>query len=122
MIVGLKQVGDLDLIENESVLADVCNADDRPRVLAMASLVERLFDKFDYESSPEFLSKLDGRSETLRAMQIKLLTAEKKKQLAERFGCSLTQILCSQDAYVLVPPDSHADLDELKAMASSIAK
>jgi hypothetical protein len=122
MLVGLKEVGDLETVGSESVLASVCKADDRPKVLAMASIVERLLDEFDYETSPEFLCKIDGKSEQLQAMQRNLLTSERRKQLAERFGRSLTQILRSRDAYVLAPPVWHVELDELRTIASSIAK
>lgn len=120
VLVGLKEAGDLEIVGSESVLANICKFNDRPKVLAMASIVRRLLDEFDYELSPEFLEKIDGKSEHLQAMQRKLLTRERRKQLAERFGRSLTQIVDSRDAYAFVPSVRHIKLDELRSIAKSI--
>lgn len=120
MLVGLKEVGDLDIVSSDAVLSSACSAKDRPTVLAMAELVEQLLEGFDYEKSPEFKRKLSGKSEDVQAMHRKLLSAERLKRLTERFGSSLTVLLVSNDAYDLVPVDHHAALDRLKMLASTL--
>jgi hypothetical protein len=66
VIVGLKRVGNLNSVRSDHVLAGTWRPEDRLTVLEMASVVERLLEEFDHENSPEFLSKLVGKSDQLR--------------------------------------------------------
>ena len=61
MLVGLKEVNDLDLVEGDSVLNVSCTESDKSTVRAMASLIDQIYDDFDYEVSPEFLDKTGGK-------------------------------------------------------------
>lgn len=120
MLVGLKQVDDLDVVSSEAVLSSVCSLKNRTSVLKMASIVDQLLDVFDYELSPEFATKLNGKSAEVQAMHRKLLSPDRRKHVLERFGRALTELLDSREAYDLVPADNHGALDELRTLALSI--
>ncbi len=120
MLVGLKEVGDLDIVSSDAVLSSACNAEHRSAVLAMAELVEQLLKGFDYEKSPEFQRKVSGKSADVQSMYRKMLSPDRLKRLAERFGISLTVLPVSNDAYDLVPAEYHDALDRLKLLASTL--
>lgn len=121
MLVGLKEVDDLDIVSSDAVLSSACKAEDRPTVLAMAAIVDQLLDSFDYEKSPEFEAKIYGKSDDVQAMHRKLLSPDRRKKLSARFGKSLTELLVSEEAFELVPITSHIRLNELRSLASSIS-
>lgn len=121
MLVGLKEVGDLDIVSSDAVLSSTCRNEDRPTVLAMAAIVEQLLDVFDYEESPEFQSKINGKSDDVQAMHRKLLSPDRRKKLLTRFGKALTELLVSEEAFDLVPSENHDRLSELRALASRIS-
>jgi hypothetical protein len=120
MLVGLHEVGDLDLITKETVLSSICKTDDQPKVLAMATIVQQLMGAFDYENSPEFSAAIDGKSAAFQAMQRKLLTPDKLEKLRTKFADALAELLVSAEVYKLLPSSGHASLDKLKTLASSI--
>ncbi len=120
MLVGLKEVNDLDLVQGDAVLAASCPESDNVIVRAMAAIVEDIYDGFDYESSPEFLQKIDGKSEQVQTMHRKLLDNEKLKAAKKRLGECITKLLEMDDAYNLVAVAHHHRLDELKELAESL--
>lgn len=122
MLVGLREVGDLDIVSSEAVLSSACRTEDRPKVLAMAAIVEQLLDSFNYEESPEFQSKINGKPDDVQAMHRKFLSPDRRKKLLTRFGKSLTELLVSDEAFDLVPSENHDWLSELRTLASSISK
>lgn len=121
MIVGLKEVNDLDLLE-DAVLNTICVASDKTTIQAMAAIIDLIYDEFDYESSPEFLQKIEGKSEQLQAMFRKLLDKEKLNEARKRLGRSITAILNSRDAYNLVAVPHHQRLRELKELTESLSE
>ncbi len=122
MLVGLKEVNDLDLVDDNAVLAASCRDSDRGTVRAMAKIIEDIYESFDYEVSPEFIGKLDGKSEQVQTMHRKLLDQSKRKDAVRRLGESITRILASNDVFELVRLEQHHLLVELKELAESIGQ
>jgi len=122
MLVGLKEVNDLDLVDDNAVMVASCQDSDRVVVRAMAKLIEEIYDSFSYEMSPEFIGKLEGKSEQVQTMHRKLLDQSKRKDVMRRLGESLTQILTSNGAFELVRLEHHHLLVELKELAESIGQ
>lgn len=121
MLVGLKEVGDLDIVSSDAVLSSACSTNNRPTVLAMAEAIDQLLETFDYQASPEFVSKIADKSEEVQAKHRKLLSPDRLKRLKGRFGKSLTELLVSREAYDLVPLEVHKVLDNLKTLASNLS-
>ncbi len=120
MIVGLKEVNDLDLLKDDTLL-NVSRFDlDKKTVRAMSIIIDKIFNEFDYEHSPEFIQKIAGKSEQVQCMHRKLLDQEKLKQVQKRLGESITSILDSDDAFSLVPAVYHQHLEDLKKLAQSL--
>ncbi len=122
MLVGLGEVGDLDIVSGETILSVTCNVKDRPNVLAMATIIDQLLRSFDYEKSPEFELRIEGKSSQVQAMHRKLLSSERRRQLSERFGKAIADLLESREVYDLVPIANHDLLEELKTIASRIGR
>lgn len=121
LLVGLKEVGDLDIVSSDVILSIACKTEDRPTVLMMAAIIDQLLDSFDYEKSPEFEAKIYGKSDVVQAMHRKLLSPDRQRTLSARFGKSLSELLVSNEAFDLVPIASYIRLNELKSLASSIS-
>ena len=122
MLVGLKEVNDLDLVDGNTVLAASCQDSDRTAVCAMAKIIEDIYESFDYEASPEFIGKLEGKSEQVQTMHRKLLDQSKRKEAKRRLGESITRILVSDDVFKLVRFKHHDLLVELKELVESIGQ
>ncbi len=122
MLVGLKEVNDIDLLMDDDILNASCIESDKPTVRAMATIIDQIYNDFDYESSPEFLQKIEGKSEQVQAMHRRLLNEEKLKQAGKRLGESLTAILDSEDAFNLVTVAHHDRLEALKELAKSLSE
>jgi len=122
MLVGLKEVNDLDVINDDAVLAASCTESDKATVRSMAAIIEEVYDSFDYEASPEFLAKLEGKSEQVQTMHRKLLDQTKRRDAVRRLGEAITQLLSSNDAFNLVNIEQHHRLIALKELAESIGR
>lgn len=121
-LIGLTETNDLQVLDVPGFLScEFCEAGDVPLVRRMAQIVKGLSDGFDYASSPEFIKSVEGKSETVRAMRLKLLTAAKKTELRKRFGDSLARILESPEIYDLVKPSEHERLKELQALLIEVS-
>src|SRR5262245_28033216 len=120
VLVGLYEVNDLKLIEDPLVAKAVCDPQLLPLARKMASGIEAIFASFQYEDSPEFSAAMEGKSAKYREMSIRLLTPEKRRSLKGRLGFAIAEILESDEAYRLIPTESHCRLDELKSAARSI--
>jgi hypothetical protein len=88
----------------------------------MAATLGAIYQSFDYAKSPAFSSKLEGKSEGAKAMQMRLLTAEKRADAAQLLGVALCALLTSNDTYQLIVPDFHHLLDKLRALALSVSE
>ena len=122
MIVGLKEVNDLDLLKSDTLLNVSCIDSDKSTVRAMSTIIDNIFDEFNYEQSPEFIQKIKGKSEQLQRMHRKLLDQDKLKQAHKRLGESITAILDSNDAFSLVSAVHHQQLEDLKILAQSLSE
>jgi hypothetical protein len=120
MLVGLEEVNDLDLVEDDAVLMASCADEDRETVRSMAAIIEGLYEAFDYEHSPEFQDKVSGKSEQVQTMHRKLLDPSKRKDALQRLGVALTQVLTSDDAFTLIPSCNHSRLTELRKLTQSL--
>ena len=119
-IIGLKEANDLDLVGFAVVLDEITAEKDKLTVLEMASIVEAIYQGFNYEVSPEFVTKIAGKSESARAMHRKLLDSHKRSEAKERLGKALTTILESDAAFQLVAPENHHLVDNLRSLVESI--
>ncbi len=120
MLVGLQEINDPNLIHDDAVLAENCLESDNVKVRAMAALVEDIYRRFDYASSPEFLRRINGKSEQHQTMHRKLLDNVKLREAKQRLGASMTRILETDDVYDLVAVTDHHCLDQLKELAESL--
>jgi len=119
MLIGLKEVNDLDLVASDAVLAASCHEADNATVRMMASIVEEIYDGFDYELSPEFLSRVNGKSAQVQAMHRKLLDNEKLNEAKKRLAKAMARLLEVDEVYKLVAVTDHHRLDELKRLTES---
>lgn len=122
MLVGLRKVNDIDLVNVDEVLRASCRESDRNAVRSMAAAIDSIYGSFDYTKSPEFESKIDGKSNAVREMHIRLLNSEKRADALHRLGNAITSLLHGDDAYQLVAQDQHHLLDELRTSARSISE
>lgn len=120
MLVGLKKANDIDRVGDDDVVRVSCNDADREAVRAMTAIINQIYCHFDYANSPEFLERLEGKSEQVQSMHRKLLTAEKRANSIHRLGDAIISILDSDDAYRLIPADDHHLLIELKSVVVRI--
>lgn len=88
----------------------------------MAEIIGELYDEFDYANCPEFLQRVDGKSEQVKSMHLKLLDKEKQKEAKRRLGHSISMILESDEAYQLIAVTYHERLARLKELTGSIAE
>lgn len=116
LLVGLNEVDDLDLVVDESLLQVSCRIDDKEKVRSMASVIELIYKRFDYERSPEFVDKMDGKSAQVQAMHRRLLDSERRNKVVRRLGDAIVRIEDNDDAYRLVAVVDHYLLNELKSL------
>lgn len=69
MLVGLKKANDIDLVGDDDVMRVSCNDADREAVRAMTAIINQIYGHFDYANSPEFLERLEGKSEQVHNAQ-----------------------------------------------------
>jgi len=112
LLVGLKEVNDLDV--GRQLIQ--CDSSDAGRLEEMISIIDHLFDHFDCSRSPKFLKTQQGKSQEVREMQLRLLTAEKRAIARKGFGVAMAQLLESPTAYELVASECHPQLDKLKTL------
>jgi len=122
MLVGLRKVNDIDLVDVDEVLRVSCRESDRKTVRSMAAAIDSIYGSFDYTKSPEFESKLQGKSNAVREMQLRLLNSEKRADALRRLADAITSVLHGDDAYQLVARNQHHHLDELRTLAMSISE
>ena len=120
LLVGLRQVNDLDLIEDPSVLALIDGDSLRSIARRLAVVIDHIHTDFRYERSPEFLAKVEGKSDQVREMHVRILKSKSQDKMGQRLASSLVAILDSDEAYRLVAAENHHLLDELKELALSI--
>jgi hypothetical protein len=122
MLVGLQRVNDLDLVGDEAVFRQAVRDSDRETFRDMADVLSKIYGGFDYTKSPEFLAKLDGKFELVKAAQVRFFNAEKRSDALRRLGVSIVSLFDSDDAYRLVAPEQHHLLDKLRTLTLSISE
>jgi hypothetical protein len=120
MLVGLKEVGDLELVDQDVILSKATAPSAFPLVRSMAAIIRQLFDAFDYEQSPEFENKSVNKSPEVQQMLRRLLTPENRKAARLRLAEALSSVLDSNAAFDLVSLDKHALLLELRMLAGQL--
>jgi hypothetical protein len=122
VIVAMTRSNDLPVLNVPGFLnEEFCFPGDSPLVRRMATIVEELYDGFDYAQSPEFLKSLEGKSESYKAMRLKLLTPAKKTEMLKRYSDAVAGILESDEVYALTEPDKHKRLKELRALLVEVS-
>ena len=110
-IVGFKETNNLQVLDEPGFLdEEIVFADDVPLVRRMATITNELYDAFDYAKSPEFLRSIEGKSEAVRAMRLKLITPQRRAEMRKRFGDALTRIMESDEVFDLVEPSRHEQI------------
>src|SRR4051812_6912581 len=107
-VVALVETNDLQALNVPGFLVpEFCHAGDVPLVMRMAAIVGELWETFDYAKSPEFLSSIEGKSESVRAMRLKMITPERRSQMFKRLGDALARVMDSDDILALLDPRRH---------------
>ncbi len=117
LLVGLREVNDLDLAGDDRVLGASVPAAKAEAVRAMVEVIDCLYADFDYEASAEFRQKIAGKSSQVQAMHRKLLDQAKLKAIQKRLGEALIHVVETDDAYQLIAPAHHGQLDQLRRLA-----
>ena len=121
-LIGLIEVNDADLIDDDSLLPpEISAADDRAMIRRLRDVLQRLYRDFDYLTSPEFAALADGKSDAYRAMLTKLWSdPEKRRQQRDKYADALATLLSDDRAYDLTPPERHKMLDDLRDRFGSV--
>jgi hypothetical protein len=122
MIVGLIEVSDYSLIEKGSILTnDVCAESDIEKIKELAALIKDLLSTFDYASSIEFLSLLDGKSESYKSMKLNSVNKPTNKQkYLSLFGEAICDLEDGERVDQLISEESKKTLDKARGLLESI--
>jgi hypothetical protein len=100
----------------------VCHERDRHCIRELALLVSTIVSSWTYESSPEFASKIDGKSKAYGDYVAKSLShGENRRHLLERLFGSLTKLLDDDSAFTLVPTDYHKLLVDARCRLATLS-
>ena len=116
-LVSLTAVSDADLIDTDQLLTrEICDPQDRDRVREIRDSIVKLDSCWSYQASPEFIRKVEGKSQQYQLMLLRMsVDAVKQAEIRERFRNALTRILCDDEVYNLLCPAEHQELDQIKA-------
>ncbi|WP_345689638.1 hypothetical protein [Novipirellula caenicola] len=122
MIVGLVEVNDADLLDQDTILsADVCTHGDRTAVRGIRDLMHRLYLDFDYLASPRFLAETDGKSSSFSGMLSKRYSDPvQRTESRHAYAVALANILDDNDAYTLTKTAEHDSLDRLRELLNGL--
>ncbi|MCC9602246.1 hypothetical protein LOC67_16950 [Stieleria sp. JC731] len=122
MIVGLVEVNDADLLDQDAILsADVCTHGDRSALRTIRDLIHRLYQDFNYLESPRFTAETDGKSVAFSRMLSKRYSDPvRRTEFRSTYAVALAKILDDNDAYTLTKPADHKSLDRLREMLNSL--
>ncbi|MCP3668057.1 MAG: hypothetical protein GY696_37140 [Gammaproteobacteria bacterium] len=123
MVVGLIEVSDFSLIEQGFILNnEVCAKEDVEKIKALANLIKELYSGFDYPSSVEFLSSVDGKSDSFKKMKSNMVDTPtgRQKHLAI-FGEAICDIGEVSRIDVLIKPDQKGILEEARSIFSQLS-
>ena len=122
MIVGLVEVNDADLLDQDALLsADVCTHDDRTEVRVIRDLIRRLYLDFDYVASPRFNAETDGKSSAYSAKLSKRYSDPiQRKEFRRVYAVALANVLDKNDVYNLTRTAEHDSLDRLRELLNGL--
>lgn len=122
MIVGLVDVNDADLLDQDALLsADVCTHDDRTAVRVIRDLIRRLYLDFDYVASPRFNAETDGKSSAYSARLSKRYSDPiQRKECRRVYAIALANVLDENDVYNLTRTAEHDSLDRLRELLNAL--
>lgn len=122
MIVGLVEVNDADLLDQDALLsADVCTHDDRTAVRVIRDLIRRLYLDFDYVASPRFNAETDGKSSAYFARLSKQYSDPiQRKECRRVYAIALANVLDENDVYNLTRTAEHDSLDRLRELLNAL--
>jgi hypothetical protein len=122
VLVGLKEVNSRHAIHVPGFLADnTCIEGDIPLVLRMSAIIDELFDTFDYVKSPEFARLVEGKSAEVRAMRLKLITPQRRREVRQRLGMALVKVMESNEVLDLLDPIRHERIKELRNLLLEVS-
>lgn len=122
LIVGLVEVNDADLVDQDALLSvDVCTHDDRIAVRVIRDLIRRLYLDFDYVASPRFKAETDGKSSAFSAMLSKRYSDPVQRKECQRvYAVALGSILDDNNVYNLTRTAEHDSLDRLRELLNAL--
>jgi|GEM_PF-1067546 hypothetical protein len=123
MIVGLVEVNDGELLDQDAILsADVCTLDDRAAVRRIRDLILRLYLDFDYLASPRFAAETDGKSSAFSGMlSQRYADPVQRRERRRQYAVALASILDDNDAYTLTRASEHESLDRLCVLLNALS-
>tara|TARA_R110002072_G_C7569344_1_gene500963 strand:- start:82 stop:468 length:387 start_codon:yes stop_codon:yes gene_type:complete len=123
MIVGLVEVNDADLLDQDAILSvDVCTPGERTAVRGIRDLIHQLYLHFDYLASPRFVDETDGKSSAFSGMLRKRYSDPVRRAECRRaYAVALANILDENDAYSLTKTAEHDSLDRLRELLNALA-
>ena len=122
LLVGLKAMNSRSAILEPGFLThSMCIEGDVPLVLRMSTIIDELFDTFDYAKSPEFLRLVEGKSAEVRAMRLKMITPIRRTEMRKRLGAVLAKVMESDEVVELVEPTRHERIKELRNLLLEVS-
>jgi hypothetical protein len=121
-IIGFKDTSNLHVLDEPRFLdEEICYRDAIPLVRRMAAIIDELFDTFDYAKSPEFSRLVAGKSATVRAMRLKMITPQRRTEMRKRLGEALAKVLHSDEVLELVEPARNERIKELRNLLLEVS-
>lgn len=122
LIVGLVEVNDADLLDQDALLsADVCTHDDRIAVRVIRDLMRRLYLEFDYIASPGFIAETDRKSSAFSSRLSKRYSDPvQRKECRRVYAVALANIMDDNDVYNLTRTAEHDSLDRLRELLNAL--
>lgn len=122
MLVGLKETGSEQVLDEPAFLTwEICERGDIPLVRRMSTIINELFDSFDYSKSPEFIRSLSGKSAEFRAMKLRLITPMRRTETRKRLGDALAHFADSDAVLDLIEDNRHERIKELRSLLTEVS-
>ena len=122
ILIGLKQVNDLDLVLQPIVFRETgFNPTERPTVETIITEINLLVDSFNYLESPEFLTSVQHRSPQFQEMKRRLHTPEKNEEQKARLMNLLSNDLAGNELIGMIPAEKRRHLLRLRQLVGELS-
>ena len=120
-IVGLIEVNDFELLSENVILSEMADPADFDRIRAIAAMIKRFYDDFDYRESVEFCTFVEGKTRECEALYRRMAGDPKKaKVYRSRLGISVLDLPATAALQTLLPAAAADDLARLSAIVMEI--